>query len=94
MASQVVQDVQLSDARQLIVPEQILDALHWQPGQELTLVASGDGLTVVPKRRRSGFRLEELRGRLRVPGIRVSDRTLCAPVDYRGDWEKGEDQGQ
>jgi AbrB family looped-hinge helix DNA binding protein len=77
--------VRLSSKGQLVIPRKIRELLHWVSGTELTVIASGKGVTIQPAQPGTGKRLEKLRGCLKYSGPRVSDEELQAPVDYRAD---------
>ncbi len=41
--------VKLSSKGQVIIPKPIRDAYHWENGQELTLIDTGNGILLQPK---------------------------------------------
>jgi AbrB family looped-hinge helix DNA binding protein len=82
--------VKLSNKGELVIPRAIREALHWVPGMELTVVPSGQGVMIQPKRKKTGKRLEDLRGCIQYDGPPIPDDVLHAPVDYREDWEESE----
>ena len=82
--------VRLSSKGQLVIPRKIREFLHWDSGTELTVMATGNGVTIQPAQRGAGKRLKKLRGCLRYSGPRVSDEELQVPVDYREDWRASE----
>jgi hypothetical protein len=57
---------------------------------EMTLVATGRGVMIQPKIKKTGKRLQDLVGFIKYEGPRVPDEELCAPVDYSEDWEASE----
>lgn len=82
--------VRLSSKGQLVIPRAIREALHWEPGTELTVVPAGNGLLIQQKRKKGTKRLEDLRGCIKYGGPPITDEVLQAPVDYREDWEESE----
>jgi len=77
--------VRLSSKGQLVIPRSIRERLHWQAGMELTIVPTGNGVSLWPKQQKSGTRLESLRGCLGYSGPRLTDAELSAPVVYSDD---------
>jgi AbrB family looped-hinge helix DNA binding protein len=90
MSTPEPETVKLSSTGQLTIPSAIREALHWEPGTELTLVATGNGVMIQPKRKKTGKRLEDLRGCLKYDGPPISDEVLHAPVDSYDDWIESE----
>ena len=82
--------VRLSSKGQLVIPRKIRRKLHWEPGMELTVSLTGSGVTILPRKKPAGKSLQELRGCLKYDGPRISNETLQAPIDYRGDWNNRE----
>lgn len=74
--------VRLSSKGQLVIPRSIRERLQWRAGMELTIVPTGNGVTLWPKQQKSGSRLESLRGCLGYSGPKITDAELIAPVDY------------
>ncbi len=82
--------VRLSSKGQLVIPRAMREALHWDAGMELKMVRTGSGLVIQPPPKKSGKRLEDLRGYLNYQGPPLSDEELHAPVDYVSDWDGSE----
>jgi AbrB family looped-hinge helix DNA binding protein len=82
--------VKLSSKGQVVIPKEVRDALHWEPGTELTVVPTGDGVMLKPRPTKSKLRLEDLRGFLKHEGPPIPIEELCKPVDYSADWEESE----
>jgi len=82
--------VRLSSKGQLVIPRNIREKLQWRAGMELTIVPTGNGVTLWPKKKDTGKRLESLRGCLAYQGPRVLDADLDAPVDYADAWRESE----
>jgi AbrB family looped-hinge helix DNA binding protein len=82
--------VRLSSKGQLVIPRAIRKALRWEVGTELTVVQTGSGVTIQPLPKKTGKRLEDLRGCLNYQGRPLSDEELNAPVDYTTDWKASE----
>lgn len=90
MSAKAHDTVRLSSKGQLVIPRNIRDKLHWEPGMELTVSLAGSGVTILPRKKTADKRLQELRGCLDYDGPQVSDETLQAPIDYREDWKDKE----
>ena len=84
--------VRLSSKGQLVIPRAIREALHWGAGMELTMVRTGSGVVIQPPQKKSGKRLEDLRGCLDYQGPPLSDEELYAPVEYVADWDGSENR--
>jgi len=80
----------LSSKGQIVIPKEIRDALHWQPGHELTLVATEAGVLLKSSAPKKTLRLEDLRGFIDYDGPPIPIEELCQPVDYSDDWEASE----
>ena len=94
MSTSKQESVRLSSKGQLVIPRSIREKLHWQAGIELTIVPTGNGVTLWPKKKNTGKRLESLRGCLGYAGPRLSDADLNAPVDYADEWAESESRRQ
>lgn len=55
-------EVSISPKYQVVIPKEIREAMHWLPGQKVTLIAMGDMVYMVPSRP-----LKELRGMIKLP---------------------------
>jgi AbrB family looped-hinge helix DNA binding protein len=83
--------ITLSNKGQIVIPKEIRDELHWEPGMRLTLVSTATGVTIRTLPEKSGRRLEDLVGMLKHDGNPLSTEDLCKPVDYGSDWgEEGD----
>ena len=71
--------VRLSSKGQLVIPRAIREALHWNAGTELTVVRTGSGVLIQAPPKKTGKRLEDLRGCLNYQGPPLSDEELHAP---------------
>ena len=74
--------VTLSSKGQLVIPKEIRDELHWEPGTRITLIASASGVTLTAAPKKTGRRFADLIGMLRHEGPPLSTEELCKPVDY------------
>lgn len=61
-------DTKLSSKGQVIIPKILRDAHHWQPGQELIAIDTGDGILLKPKQPFSKTQLENVAGCLNYEG--------------------------
>ena len=82
--------ITLSSKGQVVIPKEIRDELHWEPGTQLTLISTPSGVTIKAMPQKTGRRLEDLIGMLKHEGPPLSTDGLCKPVDYRADWEASE----
>lgn len=82
--------VTLSSQGQVVIPQEIRDALRWEAGTQLRLVSSPSGLTIQAMPHKAGRRLEDLIGMLKHEGPPLSTEDLCKPVDDSADWEVSE----
>lgn len=86
-----VATTRLSSKGQVVIPKDIRNALRWEPGKELAIVVTESGLLLhSPVSTSKSGSLADLVGMLRHEGPAVSLDELCAPVDYRADWEESE----
>jgi AbrB family looped-hinge helix DNA binding protein len=60
--------VKLSSKGQVIIPKPIRDAYHWENGQELMLIDTGNGILLQPKAPFVESALDEVAGCLRYSG--------------------------
>ena len=60
--------VKLSSKGQVIIPKPIRDAYHWENGQELMLIDTGNGILLQPKAPFAESALEEVAGCLLYTG--------------------------
>lgn len=86
--------ITISSKGQIVIPKEIREALHWEPGMRLTLVSTATGVTIRPLPQKSGRRLEDLIGMLKHDGTPLSTEELCKPVDYGDDWEEEGDAAE
>jgi bifunctional DNA-binding transcriptional regulator/antitoxin component of YhaV-PrlF toxin-antitoxin module len=68
----------------------VRDALHWEPGTELTIVPTSDGVVLKPKPKKGRRNLADLIGMLKHKGPPIPIEELYKPVDYGTDWEESE----
>ena len=61
-------DTKLSSKGQVIIPKILRDAHHWQPGQELIAIDTGDGILLKPKQPFAETQLENVAGCLNYEG--------------------------
>jgi len=61
--------IKLSSKGQVIIPKYIRSAYHWEPGQELILIDTGNGILLKPKAPFSESKLSEVAGCLHYAGI-------------------------
>ena len=61
-------DTKLSSKGQVIIPKILRDAHHWQPGQELIAIDTGDGIFLKPKQAFAETQLENVAGCLNYEG--------------------------
>lgn len=82
--------ITLSSKGQVVIPKEIRDELHWEPGLELTIETTESGVFLKSRPVAKKLRLEDLRGFLKYDGPPISTEELCKPVDYSADWEESE----
>jgi AbrB family looped-hinge helix DNA binding protein len=82
--------VKLSSKGQVVIPKEVRDALHWEPGTELIIVPTSDGVVLKPKPQKGRRNLADLIGMLQHEGPPIPIEELCKPVDYCADWEESE----
>ena len=58
----------LSSKGQVIIPKALRDAHHWQAGQELIAINTGDGILLKPKKPFQETKLEDVAGCLPYKG--------------------------
>jgi len=63
-----VDSIKLSSKGQVIIPKHIRSAYHWESGQELILIDTGDGILLKPKAPFSESTLSEVAGCLHYAG--------------------------
>ena len=61
--------IKLSSKGQVIIPKHIRSAYHWERGQELILIDTGNGILLKPKAPFSESKLSEVAGCLHYAGI-------------------------
>lgn len=71
----------LSSKGQLLIPRELREQLHWEPGIELILVPTGRGIFLQPSTKKAKHNLADLRGMLKYEGPPISLEALCKPVD-------------
>lgn len=81
----------LSSKGQVVIPKEVRDALHWEPGHELQILVTESGVLLSsPPQAKKGRNLADLIGMLRHDGPPLPIDELCRPVDYSADWEESE----
>lgn len=83
-----VATIKLSSKGQIVIPKEIRDELHWEAGTQLSLVATGSGVSLRAMPTKTGRNLADLIGLLKHDGAAIPLEELCKPVDVRADWEK------
>jgi len=86
--------IKLSSKGQIVIPKEIRDELHWEAGTQLSLVATGSGVSLKAISAKTGRNLGALIGMLKHDGSPISIEELCKPVDVRADWEKSEQRNK
>ncbi len=71
----------LSSKGQVVIPKEIREALHWEAGTELELIATPSGLTMRSKMPKGKLDLADLRGILQYEGPPVPAEELCKPLE-------------
>jgi AbrB family looped-hinge helix DNA binding protein len=75
----------LSSKGQVVIPKEIRDELHWEPGTELELISTPSGLTMRSTKAKGKIDLADLRGILHYQGPPISIEELCKPVELGAD---------
>jgi len=82
--------ITLSSKGQVVIPKEVRDALHWDAGTTLTLVASGSSVMLRASPRKTGGKLTDFIGMLKCsPDERLSTAELCRPVDLQDEDHRG-----
>jgi len=76
--------IKISGQRQIIIPKNIFDSLHWTDGMELMLMTTDSGIMLMPKTQKK-LSAKSLRGFLQHNGEAISTEQLCKPVEYTND---------
>ncbi len=63
-----MESTRLSSKGQVIIPKALRDAHHWQAGQELIAINTGDGILLKPKKPFQETKLEDVAGCLSYEG--------------------------
>ncbi len=63
-----METTRLSSKGQVIIPKVLRDAHHWQAGQELIAINTGDGILLKPKQPFQESKLEDVAGCLHYEG--------------------------
>jgi AbrB family looped-hinge helix DNA binding protein len=79
-----VTTIKLSSKGQIVIPKEIRDELHWEAGIQLSLVATGAGVSLRAMTVKSGRNLGDLIGLLKHEGAAITIEALCKPVDCVG----------
>lgn len=76
----------LNSAGELVLPQEVRDALNWRPGMEMMIKTSHSGLSVWPVYPKTGKKFSDLVGMLKSDGDPVlTTEELCAPIGHRVD---------
>ncbi len=83
-----METTKLSSKGQVIIPKALRNARRWQPGLELVIIDSGDGLTLRPKTPFAPAVLSEVAGMFRGKSPVKSDAEIQAALvqDARSKW--------
>ena len=71
--------IKISGQRQIIIPQNIFDSLHWTDGMELMLMTTDSGIMLMPKAQKK-LSAKSLKGFLQHNGEPISTEQLCKPV--------------
>lgn len=77
--------IKISSKGQVVIPKEVRDALHWETGVELVLVATENGVVLQTKVSGQKQPVKSLRGFLQHTGSTVPTEQLCQPVEYSND---------
>jgi AbrB family looped-hinge helix DNA binding protein len=80
--------IKLSSKGQVVIPKEIRDELHWEAGTQLSLVATGGGVSLRAMPTKTGRSLGDLIGLLKHEGDPIPIDALCRSVDIGVDWEQ------
>ena len=74
----------LSSKSQIVIPQTILDQLHWESGGELIIETTDAGVLLKSKPSGNTLRLEELRGFLQSdgPALSIEGMRLAPPSEH------------
>jgi AbrB family looped-hinge helix DNA binding protein len=64
----IMESTKLSSKGQVIIPKHIRSSYHWETGQELIVIDTGDGILLKPKAPFSKSTLSEVAGSLKYQG--------------------------
>jgi AbrB family looped-hinge helix DNA binding protein len=83
-----METTKLSSKGQVIIPKAFRAALHWEPGLELEVIDTGDGLLLKPKVPFAETKLADVAGMLRSKVQPMSDKEIEAALvaDVRRRW--------
>ncbi len=71
-----METTRLSSKGQVIIPKPVRTAHHWQPGQELIVIDTGDGVLLKPKQPFQESRIEEVASCLNYTGTAKSQQDM------------------
>jgi AbrB family looped-hinge helix DNA binding protein len=83
-----METTRLSSKGQVIIPKAVRDARHWEPGMELAVVETPEGVLLKPSVPFAATRLDEVAGSLRERIQPRSDRQIAEALrrDARKRW--------
>lgn len=76
-----METTRLSSKGQVVLPKPIRDARRWQPGTELTVENTADGVLLRPAKPFAPSRLEDVAGSLRYAGKPKTIRQMDAAIE-------------
>jgi AbrB family looped-hinge helix DNA binding protein len=79
-----VTTTKLSSKGQIVIPKEIRDELYWEAGTELSLVATGSGVSLKAISAKSGCNLGDLIGMLKHDGAPIAIEVLCKSASAAG----------
>ena len=74
--------ITLSSKGQVVIPKELRDEVHWEPGTQLALISTPSSVTIKAMPQKTGHLMEDLIGMLKHEGRPLSTDGLCKPVDY------------
>lgn len=76
-----MQTTKLSSKGQVIIPKILRSRYNWSPGQELSVIDTGDGILLKPSHAFKKTDLEEVAGILKYTGKPVSLQEMAAAIE-------------
>jgi AbrB family looped-hinge helix DNA binding protein len=71
-----VQTTKLSSKGQVIIPKALRSRYHWNPGQKITVIDTGDGILLKPSQSFKTTNLEQVAGILKYAGKPISNKEM------------------